>query len=751
MPQLSRRDVLRGSVALAAYTLASRPLAAVGLQPAADEQLIPWLDGQPKGRGIQWQDLTTWVTANENLYEVSHYPKPKVDLAKWHLEVTGLVKHSRIFTLADLQKRRRKSIYATLECGGNGAGIGFMGAIGNIQWTGTPLAPLLRECGMVKRSKEAVFYGADEKTEKIRDQDFNQNFARSLDLNHALADEVLLAWEMNGKPLDDTHGAPLRLVVPGWFGVAWVKWLTRIDVIDRRFMGKWMAREYVTIRGEERPEGATNWRETSVCNINVKSIAARAVRRPDGSIRISGAAWSDGTPLTAKDVAYTFNLGKRNDSLQVNSFLSFASIVATDDKTVTVTIDQKAKNVSEVLRQLCEQYVFPQHVFEKIADDKLMTAQMDTPIGSGPFPLSKADQTQIVMKRNDSYWGKTFYGGMPAFSQIIHPIFKSNEDSNLKLQSGEIDVAQSFIPQLWKMWEGGKPIGTFLKDKPYFVPGSMPMLLMNTTKKGLDNAAVRKAIASAIDYASIAETAMSGYSGEVKASLILPSGAEGKFFNEADATANGWKFDAAAAEKILTDAGATKGSDGIYTIGGNRLGPYKLITPTGWTDWNAACEIVAKNLKAIGIDCATNFPQQAETTQAIQGGTFDLACWYVAGVNASSPWARFRDIMSQSEGKPVGKTTFANYGRWKNAEVEGFLTEAAQAVDDGAKKAAYDKLDALYRKEVPSCPLMYRPDEFYIYNASNFFNWPDENNAYAPPMLRGAGNTWLFKLQKIAG
>ncbi len=464
-----------------------------------------------------------------------------------------------------------------------------------------------------------------------------------------------------------------------------------------------------------------------------------------------GAAWSDGTPLTAKDVAYTFNLGKRNDALQVNSFLAYASIAATDDKTVTVTIDQKTKNVGEVLRQLCEQYVFPQHVFEKIADDKLMTEQMDTPIGSGPFPLSKADQTQVVMKRNDSYWGKTFYGGLPTFSQIIHPIFKSNEDASLKLQSGEIDAAQIFSPQLWKMWEGGKPVGTFLKAKPYFVPGSMPMLLINTTKKGLGNPAVRKAIASAIDYASIADTAMSGYSGEVKASLILPSGAESKFFNEADATANGWKFDAAAAEKLLTDAGATKGSDGIYTLGGDRLGPYKLITPTGWTDWNATCEIVAKNLKAIGIDCSTNFPQQAETTQAIQGGTFDLACWYVAGVNASSPWARFRDIMSQSQMKPIGKTTFANYGRWENTEVEAMLTEASQAVDDTAKKAAYDKLDALYRKEVPSCPLMYRPDEFYIYNATNFFNWADENNAYAPPMMRGAGNTWLFKIQKVAG
>ncbi len=114
---------------------------------------------------------------------------------------------------------------------------------------------------------------------------------------------------------------------------------------------------------------------------------------------------------------------------------------------------------------------------------------------------------------------------------------------------------------------------------------------------------------------------MSGYSAEVQASLIMPTGAEAKFFNADDAKANGWKYDAAAAEKLLTDAGAKKGDDGIYVLDGTRLGPYKLITPTGWTDWNAACEIVAKSLKAVGIDCSTNFPQQAETTQAIQGGS----------------------------------------------------------------------------------------------------------------------------------
>jgi DMSO/TMAO reductase YedYZ molybdopterin-dependent catalytic subunit len=101
---------------------------------------------------------------------------------------------------------------------------------------------------------------------------------------------------MNGEPLEQGHGAPLRLIVPGWFGIAWVKWLTRIEALDRRYMSKYMAREYVTIRGEER-NGRNIWRETSVGPMDVKSIIARAVRLKDGTIRLSGAAWTDGTPL----------------------------------------------------------------------------------------------------------------------------------------------------------------------------------------------------------------------------------------------------------------------------------------------------------------------------------------------------------------------------------------------------------------------------------------------------------------------
>ncbi len=297
---LSRRDAIKGGVAAAALAFSHFPVSAFGFEETdRGETLIPFLDrlpANPNRAMIDWEKLTHWLTPNEDLFSVSHYGAAKVDLNDWRLEISGLVKKPKTFSLDEIKSRRRKEIIATLECSGNGSSPTFMGAVGNARWTGTPLGPLLRECGLRKEAMEVVFFGGDEKTEKIKEQDYLQNFARSLSVPDALQDKILLAYEMNGQPLAPGHGFPLRLIVPGWYGVAWVKWLKRIELHDRRFMGRFMARDYVTIRGEARPD-CTVWRETSVTRLNVKSLVARVVRKTDGSLRISGAAWTDGTPL----------------------------------------------------------------------------------------------------------------------------------------------------------------------------------------------------------------------------------------------------------------------------------------------------------------------------------------------------------------------------------------------------------------------------------------------------------------------
>ena len=300
---LSRRDMIKASVATAAFAFTQYPLSLFG-GPEAEPGgvLLPFLDPQPDvKKQTRWHELTNWITGNEDLYVVSHYGQPALKEEDHLLEISGLVRKPKKLTMAEIKARKRRTVTATLECGGNGLGPGFMGAIGNVRWTGTPLADLLDDCAPLKRGIEVVFFGADQKTEKIRDKDYPQNFARSLHISDARRDDILLCYEFNGQPLTKEHGFPLRLVVPGWFGISWIKWLNRIEVLDRRYMSKYMASEYVTLRGEER-DGKEIWRLTSVGPMNVKSIIARAVKMPDSTVRLTGAAWGDGTPLKAVEV-----------------------------------------------------------------------------------------------------------------------------------------------------------------------------------------------------------------------------------------------------------------------------------------------------------------------------------------------------------------------------------------------------------------------------------------------------------------
>ena len=302
---LSRREWLRGGLAATGASLLHPSLFGFVL-PALEtgETVVPFLDPQPVNPDrpmVQWDQLESWITPESDFFSVKHYGIPEVDMGKWRLSIGGFVNQPLSLTLEDLKARPKSHYTATLECSGNGASERFMGAIGNARWSGTRLGPVLEECGLSPEATEVVFFGVDRGKEEIRGNEYEQNFGRSLSVREALRDRVILAYEMNGKPLSQTHGAPLRLVVPGWYGVAWVKWLWRIEVHDRRFLSRFMGRDYVTIRGEER-DGETIWRETSVGRMNLKSIVARVTRMDGGGVRVMGAVWNDGTPLKAVEL-----------------------------------------------------------------------------------------------------------------------------------------------------------------------------------------------------------------------------------------------------------------------------------------------------------------------------------------------------------------------------------------------------------------------------------------------------------------
>jgi DMSO/TMAO reductase YedYZ molybdopterin-dependent catalytic subunit len=320
---VSRRTLLKGGgAALAGLTMlrVAGPTHAFG-QPS--EEVIPWLDQPPANGGNQlvWEALDSWLTPADNFFIVNHYGQPDdLDEATWRVVITGLVARPQSLTLADLKARARREVDFTLECSGNHGFPSFTGAVGNARWAGTPLASLLEEAGVLEQGTEVIFWGADRGTVTIGDNvgilsggdtgtvepdttggldlTITEQFARSMSLGEALNRDNLLCYEMNGEPLPPEHGFPVRLIAPGWYGVANVKWLTRIEVVDHRYAGRFMARAYVTIREEQR-DGETVWTFSTVSHVRLKSAPAKVTRRGD-RYTIQGAAW--GAPIAAVEV-----------------------------------------------------------------------------------------------------------------------------------------------------------------------------------------------------------------------------------------------------------------------------------------------------------------------------------------------------------------------------------------------------------------------------------------------------------------
>lgn len=301
-----RRKVLKGGM-LAAGAAAAPSFILPAM--AQGERLVPFTDvpesfqippQQPNS--TYWQDtreISEFVTDNEDFYLVQHYGQPEVDNDSWRLRVTGMVDNELEFSLSDLMNGNTVEQQVGFECGGNSQRL-FHGLIGNANWRGVSLRDILQRAGIQDGAKEVVFFGADVATEEIRGREVDKAFARGLSIPDAMREENMLAFEMNGEPLPHYHGKPLRLIVPGWYGVANVKWLTQIHVQNTRYMGRFMGRDYVTLK-KENVGGVERWVENSVMTMNLKSSIVR-VTEMGGRYSIQGFVLNDGTPLRSVEI-----------------------------------------------------------------------------------------------------------------------------------------------------------------------------------------------------------------------------------------------------------------------------------------------------------------------------------------------------------------------------------------------------------------------------------------------------------------
>ena len=307
--QNTRREILKKGLALAGLTAFTFPEWAMPAL-AQGETVVPFTDipantnfaAAVDRRTLDIRKIDGPFTPKDQFFTTQHYGHPEVDPASFRLKISGLIDRPKALSLDDLRKLGNTELIAGFECSGNRRPL--QGLSGNGRWTGVPLKTVLDSTGVKASAREFVFYGADHGPEDVefRTQKYSveYQFGRSLPREKAMSADPFLAYALNGEPLTKHQGAPLRLIVPGWYGVANVKWLSQIHAQEEQYLGKYQARWYRTVRGEM-IDGEMRWNETTVTHMQLKSFIARVSR--DGSrYNVLGVVLNDGTPLKTVEV-----------------------------------------------------------------------------------------------------------------------------------------------------------------------------------------------------------------------------------------------------------------------------------------------------------------------------------------------------------------------------------------------------------------------------------------------------------------
>ncbi len=500
--------------------------------------------------------------------------------------------------------------------------------------------------------------------------------------------------------------------------------------------------------------------------------------RSEITFKIKPAAhWSDGTPVTAEDVAFTWATHVEYNTPTGAANIEFIeNIEAVDAQTVVIKakLNDEGTAVNPLLVQayLSTNYViqkaWTETLLERVGGDPvaLLADPAEDVVYSGPYGKYFADDSKVVYVRDDNYWGQdaSMWGKLPVPKYLAHTIFKDNAAGTTALQAGEVDVSQQFNSNVQDFWlNDDLPISTYLPEAPYGIGASLPTAFFNLNSPGLDQVAVRKAIAMAVDYPTIIANAMTNQSAtfdQVPRSLMNPtSGEQATFDHDAVADLQWAGNDIEGAKALLDEAGIVDtDGDGIREYNGENLS-YTALCPNGWSDWQAAIEVVAAAGAEIGIEITTNFPEWSVYQTVVTKSDaplpedYDIFMMWSDGAGPTQPWGRIRKLLS-SEFIGMASNWNGNWGQYSNPEADALITSIPAETDPEVLNETYTELVRLYLTEVPSFTLMYRPQSFHTVNESVWTNFPHEGDGTEPPvpplnLTDGWGIAGLYNLELV--
>jgi peptide/nickel transport system substrate-binding protein len=491
----------------------------------------------------------------------------------------------------------------------------------------------------------------------------------------------------------------------------------------------------------------------------------------------SVAKWSDGTPVTAEDVAYTWATHVKYSTPTGSGNIDFIdNIEAVDAQTVVVKAKLNEEGAA-VNPLVVEAYLSTNYVIQKAWTETLeeraggdatafLADAAEDVVYSGPYHKFFADDSKVVLVRDDNYWGQdaSMWGKLPVPKYLAHTIFKDNAAGFVALQAGEVDVSQQFNANIQDLWlEQGLPVSTYLPDAPYGIGASLPTAFYNLQSYGLDQLAVRKAIAIAVDYPTIIANAMTNQSAtfeQVPRSLMNPTDGEQALYDH-DAVADlQWAGnDIEGANALLDEAGIVDtDGDGWREFEGQKLS-YIATCPNGWSDWQAAIEVVAAAGKEIGIEITSNYPEWSVYQTVVTKSDaplpegYDIFMMWSDGAGPTQPWSRIRKMMS-SEFIGMASNWNGNWGQYSNPEADALIKAIPGETDPDKLKEMFTELVRIYLTDIPSFTLMYRPQSFHAVNESAWTNFPHQDDGTSPPvppldMTDGWGIAGLYNVELV--
>jgi peptide/nickel transport system substrate-binding protein len=437
-----------------------------------------------------------------------------------------------------------------------------------------------------------------------------------------------------------------------------------------------------------------------------------------------GVKFSDGKPMTAADVAFTFNLLTKNASLASSAPGPTplpTSATAPNATTAVLTFTQPEY---ANLFLIASTYVLPQHIWQSVSSPA--TYADANPVGTGPYELGSYSAQKVTFKQNPYYWQKS----MVHVPEVIFPSYVSNTTANPALDSGQIGYAGNNVANVQSNFLSvSQNNHTWTSSQPWFASNNVVTLWLNVTKAPLNDPKVRLAISAGINRQQLSSQGETGYEPAATSSsgLLLPTDnalLNQSYSNDLSATGN-----TAKVSQLLTSDGYTK-TGGKWMKNGQPI-KFAIEDPSSYTDYATDAALIASQLSAEGFEVSFDGVQATQWNSDFPVGNFQAMIHW--GAQGPSPYYYFDNWLDSTLSAPIGKPAGGDYGRFTSPQVQAALAQYAGTADTAVQQQALNTLQGIMATQAPVIPLLYGA-AWYEYSTKDYTGWPTASNQYNDPV-----------------